>query len=231
MKKFKSLSKILLSLSLVFTLAACQKNNGNVIDNLKSEEDTSVQENLKPVVLLKMSQDEKTKEYSEKKFAKFMESNGAEIDKYLKETVDSGFEVKDNNIYFEDQRVFSLNIKKERDNEVKVEFDYFNDIALDEEDVSIDISQDIDNNIYEFRMETKLDFEEEQVAYIKELEKFGIEESNGVITYKGKEVKSLLEENPINKFYRIFKNINGINLKVKRDEAGKVIEIIEDNKK
>lgn len=231
MKKFKSLSKILLSLSLVFTLAACQKNNGNVIDNLKSEEDTSVQENLKPVVLLKMSQDEKTKEYSEKKFAKFMESNGAEIDKYLKETVDSGFEVKDNNIYFEDQRVFSLNIKKETDNEVKVEFDYFNDIALDEEDVSIDISQDIDNNIYEFRMETKLDFEEEQVAYIKELEKFGIEESNGVITYKGKEVKSLLEENPINKFYRIFKNINGINLKVKRDEAGKVIEIIEDNKK
>lgn len=231
MKKFKSLSKILLSLSLVFTLAACQKNNGNVIDNLKSEEDTSVQENLKPVVLLKMSQDEKTKEYSEKKFAKFMESNGAEIDKYLKETVDSGFEVKDNNIYFEGQRVFSLNIKKERDNEVKVEFDYFNDIALDEEDVSIDISQGIDNNIYEFRMETKLDFEEEQVAYIKELEKFGIEESNGVITYKGKEVKSLLEENPINKFYRIFKNINGINLKVKRDEAGKVIEIIEDNKK
>ena len=229
MKKFKSLSKILLSLSLVFTLAACQKNNGNVIDNLKSEEDTSVQENLKPVVLLKMSQDEKTKEYSEKKFAKFMESNGAEIDKYLKETVDSGFEVKDNNIYFEDQRVFSLNIKKERDNEVKVEFDYFNDIALDEEDVSIDISQDIDNNIYEFRMETKLDFEEEQVAYIKELEKFGIEESNGVITYKGKEVKSLLEENPINKFYGIFKNTNGINLKVKRDEAGKIIEIVEDN--
>lgn len=229
MKKFKSLSKILLSLSLVFTLAACQKNNGNVIDNLKSEEDTSVQENLKPVVLLKMSQDEKTKEYSEKKFAKFMESNGAEIDKYLKETVDSGFEVKDNNIYFEGQRVFSLNIKKETDNEVKVEFDYFNDIALDEEDVSIDISQDIDNNIYEFRMETKLDFEEEQVAYIKELEKFGIEESNGVITYKGKEVKSLLEENPINKFYGIFKNTNGINLKVKRDEAGKIIEIVEDN--
>ena len=229
MKKFKSLSKILLSLSLVFTLAACQKNNGNVIDNLKSEEDMSVQENLKPVVLLKMSQDEKTKEYSEKKFAKFMESNGAEIDKYLKETVDSGFEVKDNNIYFEDQRVFSLNIKKETDNEVKVEFDYFNDIALDEEDVSIDISQDIDNNIYEFRMETKLDFEEEQVAYIKELEKFGIEESNGVITYKGKEVKSLLEENPINKFYGIFKNTNGINLKVKRDEAGKIIEIVEDN--
>lgn len=229
MKKFKSLSKILLSLTLVFTLAACQKNNGNVIDNSKSEENMSVQENLKPVVLLKMSQDEKTKEYSEKKFAKFMESNGAEIEKYLKETVDSGFEVKDNNIYFEDQRVFSLNIKKETDNEVKVEFDYFNDIALDEEDVSIDISQDIDNNIYEFRMETKLDFEEEQVAYIKELEKFGIEESNGVITYKGKEVKSLLEENPINKFYGIFKNTNGINLKVKRDEAGKIIEIVEDN--
>lgn len=229
MKKFKSLSKILLSLTLVFTLAACQKNNGNVIDNSKSEENMSVQENLKPVVLLKMSQDEKTKEYSEKKFAKFMGSNGAEIEKYLKETVDSGFEVKDNNIYFEDQRVFSLNIKKETDNEVKVEFDYFNDIALDEEDVSIDISQDIDNNIYEFRMETKLDFEEEQVAYIKELEKFGIEESNGVITYKGKEVKSLLEENPINKFYGIFKNTNGINLKVKRDEAGKIIEIVEDN--
>lgn len=229
MKKFKSLSKILLSLTLVFTLAACQKNNGNVIDNSKSEENMSVQENLKPVVLLKMSQDEKTKEYSEKKFAKFMGSNGAEIEKYLKETVDSGFEVKDNNIYFEDQRVFSLNIKKETDNEVKAEFDYFNDIALDEEDVSIDISQDIDNNIYEFRMETKLDFEEEQVAYIKELEKFGIEESNGVITYKGKEVKSLLEENPINKFYGIFKNTNGINLKVKRDEAGKIIEIVEDN--
>ena len=230
MKKFKRVSKILFSLTLIFTLAACQKNNGNVINNSKPEENISVQENLKPVVLLKMSQDEKTKEYSEKKFAKFMESNGLEIDKYLKETVDSGFEVKDNNIYFEDQRVFSLNIKKERDNEVKVEFDYFNDIALDEEDVSIDISQDIDNNIYEFRMETKLDFEEEQVAYIKELEKFGIEESNGVITYKGKEVKSLLEENPINKFYGIFKNTNGINLKVKRDEVGKVIEIVEDKK-
>lgn len=160
--------------------------------------------------------------------------NNEKIKNYLNK-LDNNFLVEKDKIFYKDKRVYLISVIKEIENGTDFEFIYVNFKDKKDEDLNVDFQKDIDGEIIEKRI-TNYKEEKEQTEktkkeledYLKSLKEFGVKYKNEKIYFNNKIVTGIFDDFVLNDgAFFPNDNKNTINIKVNRDESGKILNVEE----